>query len=124
MAEGPQEIAMRLGTGFAAIALKFLPAVEEAVRRSGKEISFGATCKIKRDRGVLVGKLVPHEPKIPTEGMDAIHFVLQVDATGQLEFMYAGTLQELKAEAAAEAASHQPDDGYTPGENVHTDDEE
>jgi len=99
MSEAQREIAARLGTAFAAIVDQFLPAVTEAVQRTSKDISIGATVKFKLDERTrtVVGKLIPHEPKIPTEGMDPIHFVLQPDPSGQLSFLFAGTLDELKA---------------------------
>lgn len=116
MSEGAEEIAIRLGTGFAAVVREFLPAVSEAVVRTGKDVSFGATVKIRREKtGLIVGKMIPHEPKIPTEPMDAIPFVLTMNEGGQLEFVYGGTIEELHEE---QAEANQPDDGYVPGHNA------
>ncbi len=112
MSEGSEEIALRLGTGFAAMVKQFLPAGTEAVSRTGKDVSFGATVKVRSEHGIIVGKLIPHEPKIPTEPMDAIPFILQVSKAGQLEFLVAGTIDELKEEVNTNAEPAEK--GYTP----------
>ncbi len=122
MSESHQEISTRLGSGFAALVMNFLPACLEGLDRIGeggsKDISFGATVKMRLKDGVVVGKLIPHEPKIPTEPMEESHFVLKREMSGQLSFLFAGTLDELKAEVNKQAAGpQQPGDGYEPSHN-------
>ncbi len=100
MSEAQRDIAARMGSAFASIVDRFLPAIAEAVSRTEKEISLGATVKFRLDKktGTVVGKLIPHEPKIPTEEIKPICFLLSRDAAGQLSFLFDGTLQDLKAE--------------------------
>jgi hypothetical protein len=114
VSEAEQEIATRLGSGFAAIAMRFLPAIREGLTRNpSKDISFGATVKCKLEAGVIVGRLIAHEPKIPTEGMEPVHFILQQDVNGQLSFLFAGSLKELRAEAEKQGNRLAADD-YVP----------
>ena len=114
-----KEIAQRLGSAFAVVAHQFMPAVVEALDRTsegGKEISFGCTVRLKKIRGVVVGRMKPHEPKIPTDELDEIHFVLRPEPNGQLSFLYPGTLKEMELEIANRDVKPE-DDGYTPGDN-------
>jgi len=111
-----KEIAQRLGSAFSVVAHQFMPAVTEALERSDKEISFGATVRLKKVRGVIVGRMKPHEPKIPTDELDEIHFVLRPEPNGQLSFLYPGTLKEMELEIANRDVKPE-DDGYTPGDN-------
>lgn len=90
------EIAMRLGTGFAVIVKQYLEVVLKSVKDTKKPISFGATVTFKPDeRGLISGTLKTRAPKIPVEDMDSVPFTLQIDTKGQLEFLFAGTPKEL-----------------------------
>ncbi len=115
MSESEHEIATRLGTGFAKLTAQFLAAVTEGLARNPtKEISFGATVKAKIEAGVIVCRLIPHEPKIPTEPMEPMHFILKQDDSGQLSFLFAGSLKEMSSEVEKRAAQPEdPDDDYT-----------
>lgn len=118
MSEAQHEIAVRLGTAFAAIADRFLPAVTEGVERSAKKISFGATVECQLEGTLVKVKLTAHEPKIPTEGMKPIHFVLRREASGQLSFLFDGSLDEMQKTAERMVAESEPTDDYTPDDNA------
>ncbi len=116
-----REIALHLGTAFSALTAEFLPAVTEALERAenDREITFGATVKLKKQAGVIVCHIKPHEPKIPTPQQDSIYFLLQKkDDTGQLSFLFPGTLKELRVELADRDVKPE-DDGYVAGDNAN-----
>lgn len=114
-----REIANRLGSCFAVFAGEFLPPIAAALPTTDREISFGATVKCKLGRnGVVEGKLVPHEPRIPTPKLDDVPFVLNLEGTtGQLSFLFPGTVKEMRAEIDARDVKP-PDDGYQPSDNT------
>ncbi len=114
-----REIANRLGSAFAVVVSGFLPAATEALGRTDKEISFGATVHLKKEAGVISGKITCHEPKIPTPPIQPIHFLLQRDDNGQLSFLFSGSLKEQRAVAIAGTDMEKPKDGdYEPGDSV------
>lgn len=119
--ESTREIATRLGSAFSVVVFEFLPAVTEALGRStkGKEISFGCTVHLKSESGVIAGRMTCHEPKIPTTSIDPIHFLLQRDDSGQLSFLFDGSLKEMRLELAErDVKPSQKEDGYTPSDSV------
>ena len=120
MSQNHHEIAMRLGTGFAVIVEQYLGKVIDSVKSTDKPISFGATVTFRPEKGLVRGTLRTRAPKIPVKDMDAVEFTLQLDASEQLEFLFAGTPKELQAELAKNADSATPDDGYEPGDNAGT----
>jgi hypothetical protein len=70
--------------------------------------------KLKKEKSLIVGKMTLHEPKIPTEPMASVPFILQPDASGQLEFLWEGTLDQLiKASEAPDIsdADYSPEGG-------------
>ncbi len=97
MSDQHHEIAMRLGTGFALIVERYLDRVIESVKSTDKAISFGATVTFKPEKGLIRGTLTTRAPKIPVAGMEAVPFTLQLDASEQLEFLFAGTPAEMRA---------------------------
>lgn len=99
MSEDTNEIAIRLGSAFSVLANEFLPAATEALGRSTKEITFGCTVHLKQEQGVITGRIKAHEPKIPTPAVEPIHFVLNRNVdSGQLSFLFSGSLKEMKKE--------------------------
>jgi hypothetical protein len=108
-----KEIANRLGSAFAVISYEFLPAVTEALGRSEKTISFGVTVGLKKEGGVITGKIQAHEPKIPTPSRDPVHFCLNRSSEGQLSFLFDGTLREMRSEAQGPRVV---DEGYEPSD--------
>jgi len=92
-----KELAMQLATGFAGIALDYLPAMEEGVRRSGKKISFSARVEVWQEDDLILGRLASTAPKIPTHSRPNVDFVLQMDRnSGQLELIFEGTPRAMK----------------------------
>ncbi len=111
MSEGPyRDIALRLATGFAAHVEAWMPHVEKAVRETGQKVSFSVTVSFRPDKGVVVGQMVPHEPKIPQGRREATNFVLRAPEQGEFAFGFEGTVAEL--EKAIEEAKDV-------GEDVH-----
>ena len=118
MSDDANEIAKRLGTAFAVATARFLPAVIEGLQADADaELSFGTTVRLRNVEGVVEGTMQMFEPKIPTQKMKAVPFVLNRNQAGELSWLYEGTLKELKEEAARNAAALQPDDGYEPQNN-------
>lgn len=114
-----RDIALRIGTQFAAITQEFLPVVGEAIVRSDREISFGCTIKLRRRKNdrLVICKIVAHEPKIPTHQIDDIHFILERASEGtQLTFLWPGTLKEMNEELQNrdEKPEPEPGDDYDP----------
>ncbi len=113
-----KEIATKLGSAFSVLTANFLPAVTEALERADdKEISFGATIKLKKEQGVIVCRMLSHEPKIPTPQQEPIHFLLQKNDAGQLSFLFPGTLKDMRKELADRDVKPE-DDGYQPTDSA------
>ncbi len=114
MSEGPyRDIALRLATGFAAHVEAWMPHVEKAVRESGKKVSFSVSVTFRPDKGVVVGQMIPNEPKIPKGQREVTNFVLRAPEQGEFAFGFEGTVAEL--EKAIEEAKDV-------GEDVHVGD--
>ena len=93
--EARRQLAMQLGTGFAAACLDYLPVIEEGVRRTNQRIGFTARVEIWRNPdGVIQGRLSSSPPRIPSEGRPRVAFVLQMDRAGQMEMIFEGTPQQ------------------------------
>ena len=119
MSDDSNEIAKRLGTAFAIATMRFLPGVHEALAKAGDggDTSFGATVFLKNVDGVVQGSMRLHEPKLPTEPMKTVPFVLHTNReTGELQWLYEGTLDELRKEAARVPEPAIPSD-YEPSQN-------
>jgi hypothetical protein len=94
-----KEIAVRLGLAVSEGAMEFLPVVGEALGRSDKQITFGATVKCKKSQGSMIEcTLVFHEPKIPTPQKAEKFFVLERQPQGQLSFIFEGTIAAFEDE--------------------------
>ncbi len=111
------EICVRLGSVFCVVAEQFMPAIEEGLNRTDKEISFGATVKFKKVKGVIEGRLTPHQPKIPTEPMDDVFFTLNRADNGQLSFLFPGSVKDMRREIDNRDVKPE-EDGYTPVDNA------
>lgn len=115
MSDANEDLGNRLGSFFKKVTLAFLPAVVEATNRTSKEVTFGATVKVQKDEsGVLVCRVQPHEPKIPTDPVAPVFFTATETAEGQIQYLMPGGLKEFNAEIAK---GEQPDD-YTPVDNA------
>jgi len=119
LSEEHNEIATRLGSQFALAVANFLPAMADGLKiNPEKAITCGATVKLQIEKGVVMGTMTMHEPKIPMNAMDAVPFVLKAGADYQLSFLFEGTLKQLEAEVRRQAASvQQPDDDLPPSNN-------
>lgn len=105
-----KDIAHRLGAGFASHVEAWMPHVEKAVRESGQKVSFSVSCSFRPDQGgIVVGQMVPHEPKIPQGHREATSFVLKAPEQGEFSFGFEGTVAALKAKIQ-EAREHVGDD--------------
>lgn len=113
------EIATRLGSQFALAVANFLPAMSQGLHRNPeKGISCGATVKLQIEKGVVLGTMTLHEPKIPMDPMEPIPFVLKAEEGGQLSLLFEGSLKDLEAEVRRQAAStQQPTDDLDPPSN-------
>ena len=117
MADEHRDLALRLGTMFTAVSERFLTSIAEAVTRSPKWVSFSMTVKAQvRDGGVVACQAIPHAPKIPTEEVDPVHFVLKQEPNGQLSFLFPGTVEEMVAHARMPEPFDE-DDYYHPARN-------
>jgi hypothetical protein len=102
--DGVNEIATRLGSAFAALVKRFLPAIEEGLERSPKEITMGATVKFRKDeKGRILGRIIPHEPRIPTEPIAPDDFILGYTTGNDLIFLFSGSVEDFDASLPEES---------------------
>ncbi len=102
-----RDIALRVATQTAAIVERYLPDVVRAVTTTHKSISFGVTVTFAKDKktGLVQGTIRTRAPKIPVRDMDSVPFTVQIDAAGQLEFLFSGTPKEMLAHVEKESES-------------------
>ncbi len=97
MSDEHHDIAMRMGTGCAVIVEQYLPKVIETVKITDQPVSFGMTLTFRRDKtGVIRGSLRTRPPKIPQPAVEQMDFVLGLNEVEQLEFLFAGTPEQMK----------------------------
>ncbi len=97
MSDEHHDIAMRMGTGCAVIVEQYLPKVIETVKITDQPVSFGMTLTFRRDKsGVVRGSLRTRPPKIPQPPVEQMDFVLELNQAEQLQFLFAGTPEQMK----------------------------
>ncbi len=102
-----RDIALRVATQTAAIVERYLPDVVRAVTTTDKSISFGVTVTFAKDRktGLVQGTIRTRAPRIPVKDLEAVPFTVQVDAAGQLEFLFSGTPKAMLTHIEKETGS-------------------
>jgi len=125
MSASEHDIAVKMGLGFAKVVEAFLGPAKEGLERhaDGKPVRFGADIELRIKRGVIVGRFIPRAPVIKPVALAHDAFVLQADRAGQLEFVYAGSLDELQAaqRSAEEARAIDESEMEEPTDNVGED---
>ena len=127
MAEGLKEgdlrkIVVFLAQRFGAVCAEFVPRLGAAVAVTGKKVKFSVdvTMQIGED-GLIEAYLIPKAPKIPTEDLDPVPFLLTLGQKSQLEMAFEGGREMLQA-AVREPPPLTPEqieeDAYVPGDNV------
>ena len=107
---------------FSKLCESCLAVAGEALDRSDKPVKFGATVTLKVEKGVIMGELKAHPPKISAVEVEPQAFVLNRTPGGQLEFIFAGSLTELyEIQEQRERLQQQVPSGdlEAPGDNVH-----
>ncbi len=117
-----RKIVIFLGQRFAEVAAEFVPRLGRAVLATEKKVKFSAdvTMQIAHD-GLIECYLVPKAPKIPTEDLEPLPFLLAVGTELQLELAFSGSREELEAHIAKPpvmTADEVEQDAYVPQDNA------
>ena len=120
--EDLRKLVVLLGQRFAAVCAEFLPRLGAAVITTEKKVKFSAdvTLQLGAD-GLIEAALVPRAPKLPTEDMAPMPFLIALGAEQQLELAFAGSREEFESQIRAApplTPEELEEDAYQPVDNA------
>lgn len=117
-----RKIVVFLAQRFGQVCAEFVPRLGAAVAVTEKKVKFSVdvTMQIGED-GLIEAYLIPKAPKIPTEDLDPVPFLLTMGQERQLSMAFEGGREALHL-AMREPPPLTPEqieeDAYVPGDNV------
>ena len=119
--EDLRKIIIFLGQRFAEVCAEFVPRLGAALRVTDKKVKFSADVTMQMgDDGLIEAYLIPKAPKIPTEDLDPVPFLLAVGPEMQLEMAFEGGREMIPAfsEPPPLTPEQIEQDAYTPTDNA------
>lgn len=117
-----RKIVVFLAQRFGAVCQEFVPRLGRAVATTEKKVKFSVDVTMQiGDDGIIEAYLIPKAPKIPTEDLDPIPFMLALGRESQLELAFEGgreMLSEAMREPPPMTQEQLEEDAYQPSDNV------
>lgn len=116
-----RKIVVFLAQKFGGVCAEFVPRLGRAVATTEKKVKFSVdvTMQVGED-GLIEAYLVPKAPKIPTEDLEPVPFMLAIGREMQLEMAFEGGregLQDAVREPTPMTPEQIEEDAYVPGDN-------
>lgn len=117
-----RKIVVFLAQRFGAVCAEFVPRLGAAVAVTEKKVKFSVdvTMQVGED-GLIEAYLIPKAPKIPTEDLDPVPFLLTIGQKMQLEMAFEGgreSLHDAMSEPPPMTQEQIEEDAYQPGDNA------
>lgn len=117
-----RKIVVFLAQRFGAVCAEFVPRLGAAVAVTEKKVKFSVDVTMQvGDDGLIEAYLIPKAPKIPTEDLDPVPFLLTIGRDLQLEMAFEGareSLQDAMADPPPMTQEQLEEDAYQPGDNA------
>lgn len=120
--EDLRKIVVFLAQRFGAVCAEFVPRLGKAVAATEKKVKFSVdvTMQVGED-GLIEAYLIPKAPKIPTEDLDPVPFLLALGREQQLEMAFEGgreSLHNAMSDPPPMTQEQLEEDAYQPGDNA------
>ena len=117
-----RKIVVFLAQKFGSVCAEFVPRLGKAVAVTEKRVKFSVDVTMQiGDDGLIEAYLIPKAPKIPTEDLEPVPFLLALGRESQLEMAFEGGREALvlaMGEPAPVTQEQIEEDAYQPTDNV------